>query len=134
MVVMLIFLSKAVIGGLAAISPVGMLDSSSCGPAGELDSSSSSMAVGVHISPSSLYNINITNNICHAIISVVSLIGSNAFIHHYNSNIISRICHAISSVVPLISSNTFVHRHNIHTSAEDQSLSLEGRGTVGRTP
>ena len=105
-VVVLIFLSTAVIGGTAAVSPVGMLDSSSCGPAGELDSSSSSMTIGIDISPSSLRS----------------------------GNRISSIYHAISSVVPLIDSNAFVHRHNIHTSAEDQSLCLEDRGTAGKMP
>ena len=113
----------AVNGGVAAVSPVGKLDSSSCGPAGVAvsgrnsssgitgemasSSSSSSMAVGiVNISPISLYS----------------------------GNGISRTCHATSSVVPLINSNAFVHRHNIHTSAEDRSLGLEGRVTAGRTP
>ena len=108
---------------MATISPTGVLDSS--------------MAVGIDISPSSLsslYTSNITNNICHAITSVVSLNGSNAFVHLYDSEIISGIIHAISSMVPPIDSNAFVRRYNIHTSAEDQSLGLEGRGTAGRTP
>ena len=117
------FLSTAVIGGMAAISPAGVLDSS--------------MAVEIDIgptSPSSLYTSNIINNICHAISSVVSLIGSNAFVHLYDSDIISRICHATSSVNAIIGRNAFVYRHIIHTSAEDQSLGLEGCGTAGRTP
>ena len=107
---------------MAAISPSGALDSS--------------MAVGIDISPlspSSLYASNIINNICHAIGSVVSLIGSNAFVHLYDSDIISRIIHAISSMVPPIDSNAFVHRYNIQTSAENQNLELEDRGTAGRT-
>ena len=63
MVGVLIFLSTAVIGGMAAISPTGVLDSSSCGPAAELDSNSS-MVVGIKIGPSFLYNSNIIKNIC----------------------------------------------------------------------
>ena len=51
-----------------------------------------------------------------------------------SGNRISSICHAISIVAPLIGSNALAHRHNIHTSAEDQSLGLEGRGTAGRMP
>ena len=116
MVLVYIFLSTAVIGGMTATSPAGVLDSSSCGPAGEMNSSSSSsMTVGIDIIPSSLYT-------------------SNAFVHFYDSNIISRICHATSSVVPIIGRNAFVHRCNIHTSAEDQSLGLEDRGTAGKLP
>ena len=68
------FHSTAVIGGMAVISPAGVLDSS--------------MAVGIDISPpspSSLYTSNIINIICHAISSVVSLIGSNALVHLYDS-------------------------------------------------
>ena len=115
MVVVYIFFSRVVIGRMAATSPAGVLDSSSCGPAGGLDSSnSSSMTVGIDISPSSLYT-------------------SNAFVHLYD-NIISRICHAASSVVPTIGRNAFVHRRNIYTSAEDQSLGLEDRGTAGKMP
>ena len=86
--------------------PGGGLNSSSCGPARELYSSRSNMAVGIaNISPSSLCS------------------GSR------NSSLI----HAISSMVPPIECNAFVHRYNIHTSAEDQILGLEDRGTAGRT-
>ena len=94
-------------GGQRRVSPAGELDSSSCGPAGVAVRSNSSMAVGI------------TN------ISSSSLCSSKRTIS---------ICHATSSVVPLIGSNAFVHRHNVHTSAEDQRLGLEGRGTAGRTP
>ena len=46
-----IYISSAVIGGMAAISLAGVLDSNSCEPAGELDrNSSSSMTVGIDIS------------------------------------------------------------------------------------
>ena len=88
MVVVQFFLSTAVIERMAVISPAGVLDSS--------------MAVGIDISPSSLYTSNIINNIYHAIRSVVSLIGSNAFAHHYDNDITSRIFPATSSVVPII--------------------------------
>ena len=109
MVVVYIFLSTAVIEGMAATFPARELDSSSS------SSSSSSMTVGINISPSSLYT-------------------SNAFVHLYDSNIISRICHATSSVVPINGRNAFIHRRNIHTSAEDEILGLEDRGTAGKMP
>ena len=102
MVVVYIFISTAVIGGMAATSPAGVLDSSS-------------VTVGIDINLSSLYT-------------------SKAFVHLYDSNIISRICHATSSVVPIIVRNAFIHRRNIHTSAEDQSLGMEDRGTAGKMP
>ena len=58
-IVVLIFLSTAVNGGMAAVFPAGGVDSSSCGSAGELDSS------------------NLISSICHATSSVVPFIGSN---------------------------------------------------------
>ena len=103
---------------MAAISPSGVLDSS--------------MAVGIaNISPSSLCSGSRNSSIIHAISSVVSLIGSNAFVHLYDNEIISGIIHAISGMVPLIDSNAFVHRHNIHTSAEDQKSGPGGPWDCG---
>ena len=94
-------------GAIAAVSPAGGLNNSSCGPTGELYSSHGSMAVEIaNITPSSLCS------------------GSRN----------SSITHAISSMVPPIDSNAFIRRSNIHTSAEDQNPGLEDRGTAERTP
>ena len=57
----------------------GVGQQSSCGPVGELDSSSSSMAVGIDKISLSFPYSNIISSICHAISSVVLLIGSNDF-------------------------------------------------------
>ena len=110
-------------GGVAAVSPAGELDSSSCGPAGVVVSSknisSGIMGEMASRSSSSIMAVRITN------ISPSSLC---------SGTIISSLFHATSTVAPLIGSNDFVHRGNIYTSAKDQSLGLEGRGTAGSTP
>ena len=81
-------------------------------PAGELNSSSS-MTVGINISPSSLYT-------------------SNAFVHLYDRQ------HNQQNL-PRHQQRSSYHRPqhfhlpwHIHTSAEDQSLGLEDRGTAGK--
>ena len=101
-------------------TPAWELDSRSCGLAGVAVSSkniSSWTAGGMASSSSSSSKaVGITN------ISPTFLCRGNK---------ISSICHATSSRVSLIDSNAFAHRYDIHTSVEDQSLHLEGRGTAG---